>query len=102
MNYIYNYCIFYLGSKATYNFFLKAIFRPIRKVYKEKEIRHWILTIRTAIYRTFIPSLKHPPIYIKEGIILERCLESFCLKHYFEKVKEWHRNRNKDNETTII
>ena len=66
INCIYNYYIFYLGSKAINNFFSKAIFKPIKKAYRKEETRHWIFTIRTMIYRTFIPLSKHPPIYIKK------------------------------------
>ncbi len=73
MNYIYNYCILYLKPKTTYNFFSKAIFKPIRKTYKEEETRHLILTIRIAIYGTFTLLLKYPPIYIKKEATLERC-----------------------------
>ncbi len=40
MNYIYNYYIFYLGFKVINNFFFKTIFKPIKKIYKEKETRH--------------------------------------------------------------
>ncbi len=39
MNYIYDYCVFYLRFKATNNFFFKAMFKFIKKVYREKEIR---------------------------------------------------------------
>ena len=73
MNYIYDYCTFYLGPKATYNFFSKVMFRPIKKAYREKETRHWIFTTRTTMYRTFILSLEHSPIYMKKGAILEGC-----------------------------
>ncbi len=71
MNYIYNYCTFYLGFKAINNFFLKTMFKFIRKVYKEKEMRHWIFIIKTTIYKTFISSFEYPSIYIKKKIILE-------------------------------
>jgi len=47
------------------------MFRLIKKVYKKEEMRYWILTIRTTMYRTLIPSSKHPPIYIKKGAILK-------------------------------
>ncbi len=40
MNCIYNYYVFHLGFKATYNFFPKAIYRPIKKVYREEETRY--------------------------------------------------------------
>jgi len=102
MNYIYDYCAFYLGLKTTYNFFLRVISRLIKKVYKEEKTRYWILTTRTAIYGTFIPSLEHPPIYIKEGATLKRCQKPFCLKHYLEKIKEWYKVKNKNNETVTI
>ncbi len=72
MNYIYNYYTFYLKPKATNNFFFKTIFKPIKKTYRKEEIRHWILTTKTTIYKTFIPSSKHPPIYIKERATLEK------------------------------
>ncbi len=71
MNCIYNYYTFYLGLKAIYNFFFRTIFRLIKKVYRKEKTKHWILTIRTTIYRTFIPSPEHPPIYIKKGATLE-------------------------------
>jgi len=48
------------------------MFKPIKKVYQKEETRHWILIIRTTIYKTFILSLEDPPIYIKEEITLER------------------------------
>ncbi len=99
---IYDYCIFYLGSKATNNFFFKAIFKLIKKVYIEKEIRHQILTIRITMYRTFIPSFEHPPIYIKEEAILEGCQELFYLKYYLEKTKKQYKNRNKNDDITPI
>ena len=73
MSCIYNYYRYHLGSKATNNFFLKAIFKSIRKVYIKEEIRYWIFTTRTTIYGTFILLLKHLPIYIKEKAILKRC-----------------------------
>ncbi len=73
MNYIYNYYVLYLRSKAIYNFFFKVIFKFIKKVYKEEETRYWIFIIRITMYRIFISLLEYPPIYIKEGIILERC-----------------------------
>ncbi len=40
MNCIYNYCVFYLGFKTIYNFFFKAMFKPMRKAYKEEETRY--------------------------------------------------------------
>ncbi len=73
MNCIYDYYVFYLRFKATNNFFFKVIFKVIKKVYKEKETRYWILTTKTTIYKTFILSLKHLPIYIKKEAILKRC-----------------------------
>jgi len=73
MNCIYNYYTFYLGFKIIYNFFLRAIFRFIKKVYKEEKTRYWIFTTRTIIYGTFTLSFEHPPIYIKEGVILKGC-----------------------------
>jgi len=72
MNCIYNYYTLHLKFKAINNLFFGAIFKPIRKPYKKEETRYWILTIRTTIYRTFISSFKHPPIYIKEEAILKR------------------------------
>ncbi len=72
INCIYDYCVFYLEFKAINNFFSRAIFRLIKKIYIEKETRYQIFTIRTAIYRTFIPSSKHLLIYVKEGAILKR------------------------------
>ncbi len=71
MSYIYNYYIFYLRFKTINNFFPKAIFKPIRKIYIKEEIRHWIFIIRITIYRTFTLSSEHPPIYIKEKTTLE-------------------------------
>ncbi len=73
MNYIYNYCIFYLELKTIYNFFFKIIFKFIKKAYREEETRYWIFIIRTTIYRTFTLLLEHPLIYIKEGAILKGC-----------------------------
>ncbi len=72
MKCIYNYCAFYLRSKAINNFFLKIIFKLIKKVYRKKEIRYQIFIIKTTIYRTFILSFKYLLIYIKEEIILKR------------------------------
>ena len=71
INYIHNYCTFHLKFKTINNFFLRTIFKFIRKIYKEEKTRHWILTIKITIYRTFIPSFKYPPIYIKKEVILE-------------------------------
>jgi len=88
MNYIYNYCVFYLRPKTTNNFFPKAIFKPIKKVYIKEKTRYWIFTIRITIYKTFISSSEHPLIYIKERATLERCQEPSYLEHYLEKVKE--------------
>src|SRR6266566_1193451 len=82
MSYIYDYCVFHLGFKAINNFFPKAIFRSMKKVYTFEKTEHWIFTIRTAMYRTFIPSLEYPPIYIKERAILEGCQEPSCLIYY--------------------
>ncbi len=73
MNYIYNYCAFYLKPKATNNFFSKTMFKFIKKVYKEEEIRHQIFIIRTVMYKTFILSFEYSSIYIKEEAILEGC-----------------------------
>jgi len=64
------------------------MFKSIRKIYKKEETRYWIFTIKTTIYKIFILLLKYPPIYIKEGVILERCQKPFCLEYYFEKIKE--------------
>ena len=88
MNYIYNYYIFYLESKAINNFFFKAMFIFIKKVYREEEIRHQIFIIRIAIYRTFISLFKYLSIYIKERVILKRYQKSFYLEYYFEKIKK--------------
>ncbi len=88
MNYIYNYCALHLRPKATNNFFSKAIFRPIKRIYTFEETEHWILTIKTTIYGIFTPSLKHPPIYIKEDAILKRYQEPSYLEYYFKKAKE--------------
>ena len=71
MNYIYNYYTLYLRSKVIYNFFLKTIFKFIKKVYREEETRYWIFIIRTTMYKTFILSLKYLPIYIKKEVILK-------------------------------
>ncbi len=73
MNYIYDYCVFHLRSKAINNFFLRVMFKPMKKIYKEEETRYWILTIKTTIYGTFILLFKHLSMYMKEGIILKRC-----------------------------
>jgi len=73
MNCIYDYYVFHLGSKAINNFFPRVIFRPMKKVYREEETRHWIFIIRTAMYKTFIPLFEHLLIYVKEGVILEGC-----------------------------
>ena len=73
MNYIYNYYTLYLKLKATNNFFLKTIFKSIKKTYKKEETKHWIFIIKIAIYRTFIPLFEYPPICVKEGATLERC-----------------------------
>ncbi len=88
MNCIYNYCAFHLRPKTTNNFFSKTIFKPMKKMYTFEETEHWILTARTTIYGTFIPSPKHPPIYTKEGAILKGYQEPSCLIHYLEKAKE--------------
>ncbi len=72
MNYIYNYYVFYLESKIIYNFFSKVIFKLIKKTYKEEETRYQIFTIKTTIYKIFVSSFEHPPIYIKKEVTLER------------------------------
>ena len=72
----------------------------MKKVYKKKK-RYWIFTIRIAMYKTFIPSFKHLLIYIKERAILEKYQEPSCLEYYLEKIKEWYKNRNK-NEVAIM
>ncbi len=72
MNCIYDYCIFYLGFKPIYNFFFRVIFRPMKKVYKKEETKHWIFTTKIIIYRTFILSFEYLSIYIKEKAMLER------------------------------
>src|SRR6266566_2599998 len=102
MNCIYDYCAFYLGFKVINNFFFKTMFRSMRKTYTFEETEYWILTIRTTIYRTFIPSSEHPPIYIKEKATLERYQELSCLEHYLKKAKEWYRNKNKNDEIATI
>ncbi len=73
MNYIYNYCTFYLKPKATNNFFLKAMFKLIKRIYTFEETEYWILIIRTTMYRIFTSSSEHPPIYIKKGATLKGC-----------------------------
>src|SRR6266566_6358213 len=50
MNCIYNYYIFYLRFKTINNFFLRIMFKFIRKVYRKEKIRYWIFTIKTTIY----------------------------------------------------
>ena len=40
MNYIYNYYILHLGSKTINNFFLKTIFKLIKKIYKKEKRKH--------------------------------------------------------------
>jgi len=40
INCIYDYYIFYLGFKATYNFFFKAMFRFIKKIYRKEKTRY--------------------------------------------------------------
>src|SRR6266566_3755273 len=102
MNYIYNYYVFYLRPKATNNFFPKTIFKSIKKAYKEEKTRHWIFTTKTTIYKTFIPSFKHPPIYIKERATLKRYQEPSYLKYYLKKTKEWHQIKNKNNKIITI
>ena len=102
MNYIYNYCAFYLRFKTINNFFFKIIFKPMKKVYRKEEMRYWIFITKTTIYRTFISSFKHPSIYIKEEAILKRYQESFCLEYYLENIKEWHRIKNKNDKTITI
>ena len=72
MNYIYNYYIFYLRFKTINNFFFKTMFKLIKKVYKEKETKYWIFTIKITIYKIFILSPEYPSIYIKEEVILKR------------------------------
>ncbi len=102
MSCIYDYCAFYLGPKTTNNFFSRTIFKLIKKVYIFEEIEYWILTVRIAVYRTFISSPKYPPMYTKEEAILEGCQEPSYLVYYFEKVKEWYRNKNKNDEIATI
>ncbi len=72
MNYIYNYYTFYLEFKVINNFFFKAIFKSIKKTYKKEETRHWIFTIGITMYKTFISSPEHLPIYIKEEAMLKK------------------------------
>ncbi len=72
MNCIYNYYTFYLEFKTINNFFLKAMFKPMKKAYKEKKTKHWIFTIRTTIYKTFTLLFEYLSIYIKEEAILKR------------------------------
>ncbi len=88
MNYIYDYCAFYLGPKATNNFFFKTMFRPIKKIFREKEMRYWIFTTKITIYKTFTSSLEHPSIYMKDRVTLKKYQEPSYLEHYFEKAKE--------------
>ncbi len=57
--------------KTIYNFFLKVIFRPMKKVYREEETKYWIFITKTTIYRTFISSFEYFLIYIKEEVIFE-------------------------------
>jgi len=64
------------------------MFKFIRKIYQKEEIKHWIFITKTMIYRTFISSSEHLPIYIKEGTILKGYQELFCLKYYLGKNKE--------------
>ncbi len=66
MNCIYDYCVFYLRSKTTNNFFFRAMFKLIKKVYREEETRHWIFIIRIVMYGIFISLFEHLSIYIKE------------------------------------
>ncbi len=40
INYIYDYYTLYLRSKAINNFFLKTIFKPIKKTYKKEKTRY--------------------------------------------------------------
>ena len=78
------------------------MFRPIKRIYIFKETEYWILIIRTTIYRTFTLLLKHPPIYIKKGVILEGCQKPSYLEYYLKKVKKWHRNKNKNDKVATI
>ncbi len=68
------------------------MFRSMRKIYIEEEMRHWIFTIRIAMYGIFIPLFEHPPMCMRDGATLEGCQEPSCLEHYFEKAKEWHKS----------
>ncbi len=88
MSCIYNYYIFYLRPKITNNFFFKAIFKPIKKVYIFEETKHQILTTRITIYRIFISSFEHLSICMKERAILEGYQKPFYLEYYFKKAKE--------------
>ena len=72
MNCIYNYCIFHLRFTTINNFFFKIIFKSIKKIYREEEIKHQIFIIKITIYRTFILLFEYLSIYVKEGAILER------------------------------
>ena len=72
MNYIYNYYIFYLRFKTINNFFFKAIFKLIKKVYKKEKTRYWIFIIKITMYKTFISSFEYLLIYMKEKVTLER------------------------------
>ncbi len=72
MNCIYDYYIFYLKFKTINNFFFKIMFKPMKKIYKEEEIKYWIFIIKTTMYKTFISLFEHPSIYIKKEIILKR------------------------------
>ncbi len=88
INYIYNYYIFYLGSKTTNNFFPKVIFRFIKKIYKKKETRYWIFITKTTMYKIFIPLSEYPLIYIKEDVMLKGYQEPFYLEYYLKKTKK--------------
>ncbi len=72
INYIYNYCTLHLKLKAINNFFLKTMFKLIKKVCREEETKHWTFIIKITIYRIFILSSEYPSIYIKEEATLER------------------------------
>jgi len=44
--------------------------------------------IRTAMYRTFIPSPEHLPMCMKEETMLKGCQKPSYLEYYFEKAKK--------------
>ena len=61
------------------------MFKPIKKAYTFEEIENWILITRTTMYKTFISSLEHPPIYIKKKNYIERILKTLLLRTLLRK-----------------